>query len=330
VCVLALLLSLSFAGPALAQTERKEKYTWQLPYGFPRPPIPKDNPMSAAKVELGRLLFYDRRLSITGDYSCGSCHQQALAFTDGLTRARGASGDLHPRSAMSLTNVAYNSSYGWGESDLPTLEAQARIPLLNEAPIEIGLAGRTQEVLDTFAADVDYAERFALAFPREPEPATLDNLIRALASFERTLVSGDSPYDRLLFLDDRGALSEKAVRGMRLFFSGRIGCSECHGGLNLSGATPVGRAPTLRNIERTRPYMRDGSVPHLEGVIDLYARGDPFPNRPDRGGLRGFTLEPRERRALVAFLESLTDERFLQNPRFGDPFEAGVVSGAAR
>lgn len=332
--------------------------------------------MSAEKVELGRHLFYDPRLSGPGTIACATCHQQARAFTDGLPRARGATGELHPRSAMSLTNVAYNVRLGWADPDLRTLEAQVRVPLFNEAPIEMGMSGREPEVLARLARVPLYAELFARAFPDDADPVTIANASRALASFERTLVAGDTPYDRLLFRDDAGALSESARRGMQLFFSERIGCGRCHAGVNLSG--PVARAdreppeptyhntalydlgdgrypapneglfrasarprdmgrfraPTLRNIAVTAPYMHDGSIATLEVVIDHYAAGGRAAgNRYKSEGLAGFKIAPRERADLLAFLQSLTDETFLRDPRFADPFarydgSGGAITGA--
>ena len=361
------------AGPA---------YEWILPPGFPEPPAPPGNPMTAAKVELGRYLFYERRLSGSGAYACASCHQQRLAFTDGRARALGATGELHRRGAMSLVNVAYSPAMDWVAALRPPdhpdfhhglLEAQMLRPLLGTTPIEMGAAGREEEILARLAADPLYAGLFAAAFPGEAAPVTLDNVRRAIASFERTLISAGSPYDRLLFEDDRQALSEPARRGMRLFFSEEIGCAGCHGGLNLSGSMAVAgappppvehhntalynldgaggyppadtglaeltgdpadmgrfRAPTLRNIALTAPYMHDGSLPTLAAVIDHYAAGGrnlgadgrpakaPSPLRSP--GVAGFAIDDQRRGDLVAFLESLTDDGLTSEARFADPF----------
>ena len=163
--------------------------------------------MSDAKVELGRRLFYDTRLSGNGTYSCGSCHQQARGFTDGRSQAIGSTGAAHPRSAMSLTNVAYNVSFGWADPTLRTLEAQIAVPMFNEHPIELGLTGRESEVVARFSADPADRARFAAAFFGEKSPLVFGNIVKAIAAFERTLVSGDSPLDRYLYRDDRAALS---------------------------------------------------------------------------------------------------------------------------
>ncbi len=348
-------------------------YDWNLPPGFPVPRVPVDNPMTGAKVELGRHLFYDRRLSGNGTFACGSCHQQRLAFTDGRARALGSTGELHRRGAMSLVNVAYGPAMDWVDAEGRGLEEQMLRPLLGTDPVEMGLAGREAETMRRLAADSRYRRLFAAAFPGEAEPLRLDNVRRAIASFERTLISGGSPYDRLLFEDDRQALSEAARRGMRLFFSEEIGCSGCHGGLNLAGdmdahgsprpviehhntalynldgagaypeqdiglaeqsgeAADMGRfrAPTLRNIALTAPYMHDGSVPTLEAVIDHYAAGGrnlgsdgrrAAATSPVRSpGVRGFEIDERQRRELVEFLESLTDDGLASESRFANPF----------
>lgn len=325
------------------KTSASPAYRWQLPRGFPVPAVPADNPMSAEKVSLGRLLFYETQLSVTGAHSCASCHVQALAFTDGRARAIGATGEHHPRSAMSLTNVAYNPAYTWIAPGLASLEAQLRQPLFNEHPIELGLAGREQAVLESLRTEAVYRAAFARAFPDESDPFKTTNLVRALASFTRALISGRSPFDRYVFEDERAALDESAKRGMALFFSERTGCAECHSGINFSGPiahaafprvaapfvdTGAGRlrVPTLRNVAVSAPYMHDGRLPTLEAVIDHYAAGAPQAARGDAAGsvgkderLRGFPLSEAEKADLVAFLHSLTDREFLGDPDFGPP-----------
>ncbi len=362
--------------PAAAAVDQgaEASYAWRLPPGFPRPLVPTDNPMSAAKAELGRRLFYDTRLSGNETYSCASCHRQELAFTDGLPRAVGSTGEIHPRGSMSLANAAYSRSFNWADAHVERLEDQALVPMFNRDPIELGLAGRESEIEARLREEPLYRELFAGAFGAQGDPVSLDNARRALASFVRTLISGDSPYDRLVFGDDRAALSEEAWAGMRLFHSQRLGCFECHSGVSFSapqvyvGAPPaepvfhntglysigtdwsypprnrglyehslsdadMGRfkAPTLRNIELTAPYMHDGSIETLEAVIDHYAAGGrEISSGPYAGDGRrslykselitGFEITPEERRQVVAFLESLTDARFVTNPCFSDPW----------
>ena len=315
--------------------------------------------MSEAKVRLGRRLFYDTRLSGNGTFSCASCHQQAHAFTDGRAHAIGSTGQAHARSAMSLTNVAYNASYGWADAAARTLEAQIAVPMFNEHPIEMGLKGNEAAVTARLAADAEDAKLFGEAFPGAAAPVTIDNVIRAIAAFERTLLSANSPVDRYLYRDERSALNPAAVRGMTLFFSDRLACAGCHAGFNLSGptvhdgsstSTPVFhntglydvdgrgaypsvdrglidqthrpadmgrfRAPTLRNIALTAPYMHDGSIPTLEAVVAHYAAGG-AESRFKSPRLKGFTTAGSEAEDLVAFLNALTDREFVTNRAFG-------------
>ena len=334
-------------------------WSWSLPPGFPAPRVPADNPMSAERLALGRHLFYDPRLSGNGTQACASCHQPARAFTDGRARALGSTGESHPRSAMSLANVAYSASLTWADPGKRALEEQMLVPMTNEHPVEMGMKGHESEILARLKAEPVYAELFPKAFPGQRDVITLANVRRAIACFERTLLSGDSPYDRFVWRDDPTALSESARRGMRLFFSGRLACSKCHAGFTFSGpavwqggpaAAPAFfnngleaasgtadpglftvshrardrgrfRAPTLRNIAATGPYMHDGRFATLDAVVEHYARGGtPGPNRSPL--LKGFAITPDEKCDLIAFLESLTDEEFLRDPRHADPWPA--------
>ncbi|HVT45812.1 MAG TPA: cytochrome c peroxidase [Thermoanaerobaculia bacterium] len=283
--------------------------------------------MSAAKFELGRRLFYDVRLSGNGTQSCGSCHQQRRAFTDGRATAIGSTGEMHRLNTMTLSNVAYNAGYGWS-GEIPSLEKQARVPMFGSHPVELGMKGREREIVRRLAADPLYDRLFRAAFPGQRRPVRMKNTISAIATFERALISGRSPYDRLVFDDDLRALSESAMEGMKLFFSARSGCATCHGGFNFSG--PIRRAgagrtkplivgngitggsfrvPTLRNIELTAPYMHDGSIGSLPEVIDRYDE------------VRRLALRPAEKASLIEFLESLTDEGLVTDQRFADPWK---------
>ena len=298
-------------------------WVWALPPGFPTPLVPADNPMSAAKVALGERLFSDPVLSGDGRVSCATCHDPARAFTDGRRTPRGAKGDRLPRNAPSLLDVAYAPALGWLDEGVTTLEAQMRKPLFATTPIEMGLAGHEAEALSRLKADAAYASAFAAAFPDVPEPVSIDNAIKAIAAYERSLFSGRSALDRYLYEDQRDALSPAAKRGMDLFFSKRVGCAECHSGPAFAGpmravgfetvaplhaVTGVSpgrfKVPGLRNIARTAPYMHDGSLPTLRAVVDFYNRG---------GGpgaeLATPQMSAREKGDLVAFLEALSDER---------------------
>ena len=223
---------------ALAVRVAANDYAWNFPSGFPPPRVPVGNPMSKAKVLLGRYLFYDRRMSVNGTQSCASCHRQQLAFTDGRATALGATGQDHLRSSMSLVNVAYASILTWSDPTLRSLEAQALIPMLSEHPVELGLRGRVSFVFQQMRADPVYRALFPRAFPAEKGPFTLANVAKALAAFERTIISARSPYDRYYFGGDRTAISDSAQRGQALFFGPEVaGCFHCHSGFNFSDAT---------------------------------------------------------------------------------------------
>ena len=300
-----------------------DEFTWKLPAGFPEPAVPADNPMSVAKVALGEALFSDPRLSITGKYSCQSCHSPERAFTDGLPRSRGATGEALPLNAPTLFNVAYNASLGWHDPNLRTLEQQMRGPLFNDHPRELGLAGRERELEGTLTADAALARSFAAAFPGDAAPVTMDNLIRAVAAYERTLLSGGAPFDRYVFAGDHGALSERQKAGMQVFFSQRTGCAGCHSGINFNGewadrehpeARPIFadtgtgvavRVPTLRNLPVTAPFMHDGRFATLDAVLDHYERLATDPKADAR--LRRAPLTTVELQQLQAFLLSLAE-----------------------
>lgn len=347
-------------------------YEFELPPGFPEPRVPVDNPMSEVRVELGRHLFYDTRLSGNETQACASCHQQERAFADSRARGLGSTGQEHPRGAMSLANVAYAATLNWANPVTRQLEAQALVPMFGESPVELGLAGREEEMLARLRAEPVYQDLFPAAFS-ESDPFTVSNVAKAIASFQRTLLSGASAYDRFVN-GDPNAISESAKRGADLFFGEEAECFHCHGGFTFSssvdhagnvfdqasfqnnglynidgrGAYPpmntgleeftdedddmgAFKPPTLRNIAVTAPYMHDGSVATLEEVLQNYARGGrlveegPFvgdgADNPHKSlFVNGFTTTPERLADLQAFLESLTDEAFLVDPRFSDPW----------
>jgi cytochrome c peroxidase len=234
-------------------------YQWNLPRGFPLPAVPTDNAMAAPKIELGRRLFRDRALSGSGTVACSDCHRPELAYTDGRSRSIGASGESTRRSAMTLTNVAYNATFTWADKRVTSLEAQMRQPLFSERPIEMGVSGHEQEVLRRLRSDPQYAPLFAAAFAHQSQPITLGNAIKSIAAFERTLISGRSAFDRYVFDDQQDALSPAAKRGMGLFFSPRLACAECHSGINFSGPVRYrGHENVVAAFVNTGLYSVDG------------------------------------------------------------------------
>lgn len=333
------LVAIAAAGPA------PEPYAWNLPEGFPLPRVPVDNPMTAAKVELGRHLFYDTRLSANGTQSCGTCHEQARAFTDGKARAVGSTGEMHSRGAMSLVNIAYAGSLTWIDQSLSRLEDQTLVPMYGDHPVELGLPRSDNALIERLRRERRYQPLFANAFPADRDPFTPGNVVKAISSFERTIISARSPYDR--YHTDRvaDAISPAARRGETLFFSQPFTCFRCHSGFAMAGATDFeGRernaeggiefhntgvsslpetfkAPTLRNIAVTGPYMHDGSMATLEEVLDHYAAGGRHADNPAKSrSIRGFTLTADQRAGFLAFLNSLTDDALLHDPRFADPW----------
>ncbi|WP_154199924.1 methanobactin export MATE transporter MbnM [Vibrio navarrensis] len=277
---------------------------------LPMPKEPNDNPASEEKFQLGRHLFYDKRLSGNQTFACESCHQQALAFTDGLALPTGSTGEVLHRNSQTLTNVAYNASYTWANPVLHTIEQQLVIPLFGEFPVEMGINDANRdEILQRFEQDSRYQTLFNQAFPNEQQPVTLPNIIKALAVFNRALISKESDFDQ-------GTMSSAALRGQALFNSEKMECFHCHSGFNFSDSTlhadtvfvsrpffntglynldeqgsyPAQdnglytvtqnaadkgkfRPPTLRNLAYTAPYMHDGSIATLSEVLDFYAAG---------------------------------------------------------
>jgi len=374
IIVAVVTLSAATIGGIFLNAQQPKVFTWALPADIPPPPVPKTNPMSWAKVELGRHLFYDQRLSGNNTISCASCHHQDKAFSDGEVGSTGLHGDITPRNSMSLTNVGYNQNFTWANPLLTALEHQASLPLFGEEPAEMGLAGKEAHALEQIKAEPIYQQLFEQAFHSESHPFTIVNIIDAIAAFQRTLLSFNSPYDKYL-RQQPSNFGESEKRGMALFFSEKTECFHCHGGFNFTDASvhansPASanrfhnnglynidgkgsypksdqglydltshkndmgkfKAPTLRNIAVTGPYMHDGSKATLEEVIDHYISGGT--NR-DTGINKGFgsvspfksefvpglDITPQQRADLLNFLNSLTDEEFLNNPALSDPWK---------
>lgn len=335
---------------------------------LPHPKEPADNPATEEKFQLGRHLFYDTKLSGNQTMSCESCHQQALAFSDGVKLPTGSTGEVLHRNSQTLTNVAYNASYTWANPVLKEIEQQLVIPLFGEFPVELGIndSNRT-EILQRFETDVRYQNLFNAAFPDQQDTVTFPNIIKALGVFTRALISKDSDFDR-------GTMSSAAMRGQDLFNSEKTECFHCHSGFNFSDSTlhddsvfvsrpffntglynidsegsyPTEdnglftvtqdpkdkgkfRPPTLRNVAYTAPYMHDGSIASLGEVLDFYANGGrnitsgenqgDGRNNPNKSEfVKGFTLSHEEKEDMLAFLNALSDEVFISNPRYANPF----------
>lgn len=282
--------------------------------------VPVDNATSEGAVELGRMLFFDPRLSANGEISCATCHDPAFGWSDGFPTGFGIDDQALTRNSPTIINIALSTEQFW-DGRASTAEEQALGPIIS--PVEMG--SNPQEVLEFLANEPGYAGRFQDVYGEPPNP---DNLGRALASFERTVLSGNSPVDRYE-AGELDALTEAEIRGRQLFH-GEARCMSCHGGSNytdegyhFTGLLPVSddvgrlgatgrtadlyafKTPTLRNIADTGPYFHDGSVATLAEVVTLYAQGSTIFGH-DRE-IRPLSLTAQEQADLVAFLEALSD-----------------------
>lgn len=238
---------------------QRTAYQWKLPKGFPTPLVPKDNPMTDAKVELGRHLFYDVRLSINEKTSCATCHLQERAFTEPKERSVGTTGEVHPRNSMSLANVGYAPTLNWANPSVKLLERQVLTPMFGEDPVELGMAGKEKLLIERLKAEPRYVTLFRNAYPREKEQYSLNQITHAIASFVRSMVSGNSPYDKFRYQKHANAISDSAKRGEELFFSERLECFDCHAGFNMSGSQAfVGRESAELGFENNGIYNIDG------------------------------------------------------------------------
>jgi cytochrome c peroxidase len=286
---------------------------------------PQDNPYSKAKLELGRLLYFDNRLSADGSVSCANCHHPTFAFADGAPVSTGIKGQKGTRSAPTVFNRAYSLAQFW-DGRAATLEDQAKGPMAN--PIEMG---NTHEALVTRLKQIPgYRPLFAKAFGSED--IDIDGVAKAIATFERTVLSGNSAFDRYK-AGDKKALTAAQVRGFDVF-ENKAKCDQCHEGINFTTnayhnlgvgtdkANPdegrysvtkdpkdwgAFKTPTLREIARTAPYMHDGSLKTLEEVVDFYDKGG-IPNKNLDEKIKPLHLTAQDKKDLVEFLKSLNGE----------------------
>jgi cytochrome c peroxidase len=301
----------------------------KAPLGLPPLSWPRDNPYSAAKVELGRTLYFDRRLSADESVSCATCHEPGRAFTDGAPVSTGIKSQKGGRSAPTVINRAYSLAQFW-DGRATTLEDQAKGPIAN--PLEMGMTH--DGAVDRLKNVAGYRAMFAKAFGTDE--VNIDRTAKAIASFERTVLSGNAPYDRYKKGDKR-AMTASQVRGMAVFFD-KAKCDRCHEGSNFTlnaysnlgvgtdkPEPDVGRfavtkdlrdwgvfkTPTLREIEHTAPYMHDGSLKTLEEVVDFYDKGG-IPNKNLDANIRKLHLSDAEKKDLVEFMKALSGEGWQQ------------------
>ena len=265
--------------PALLGASRVAVYHWDKPDWVPEPVVPHDNPMSAEKVELGRLLFYDKQLSANNEMACATCHIQEKGFTDGKALSPGVNGEEGVRNAMSLVNLAYLPVLTWANPNQKHLETQLLVPIFGGDPIELGMEGKENLLFERLQADVRYPALFKMAFPAEQGAINLSTISKAIASFERSLLSFNSPYDQYKHGGQPQAISAAAKRGETLFFGDELECSHCHGGFNFTD-----------NIQHRRlAYPELGF--HNTGLYNLDGNGA-YP--ADNTGIRAITGDPAD------------------------------------
>ncbi|MCM3870258.1 MAG: c-type cytochrome [Pyrinomonadaceae bacterium] len=296
-------------------------------------PIPADNPMSPEKVALGRQLFFDERLSGDGSRSCYSCHVCEKGLTDGLAKAVGAFNKQLPRSSPTLWNIGYHKEFYW-DGRSPSLEKQAMA-----AWTGANMGAKADEIAIKLNAIEGYHSQFHKVFNGDVTP---DNIVKAIAAFERTIISGDTAWDRYR-AGDQSALSESAVRGWNVFQA--IKCTNCHDGVLLTDQQyhnvgigmdqkepDVGRfkvtnkpedtgafkTPTLRDISKSAPYFHDGSAKTLEEALDIMLGGGKPNQYLDKKNLEKHDVLPDQRQALLDFLKSLDVDCKLTKPKLPD------------
>jgi len=319
-------------------------YPLQIPQGLSPMVIPSDNPLTVEGVELGRKLFYDPLLSKNNSQSCASCHQQSLGFTDhGLQFSVGVDGIAGDRNSMPLINLGWSPRFFWDGRAL-TLEQQIFQPVTN--PIEMNTTW--PEVEDKLNAHATYPDLFYKAFGIERIDSV--HVSKAIAQFIRTMISGNSKFDK--FLRQQAVLTPSEMNGLNIYTTEKGDCFHCHGfdgsgqftdftfhnnGLDTDAEmTDLGlmavtgnpgdkgkfKTPTLRNIEVTAPYMHDGRFTTLQQVIEHYDLGGKPSSTVDplmKHVGTGLNLTAQEKLDLLNFLKTLTDEEFLTDPKFSAP-----------
>jgi cytochrome c peroxidase len=327
IVVLLLVLASAFADGAVSPPK--------TPLGLPPVYWPEDNEYSPEKRELGWLLYFDPRLSTTGTISCASCHRPDRAFTDGAAVSTGIDGQKGGRSAPTIINRAYSLAQFW-DGRTASLEEQAKGPIANpnEMTRARDVAAAHMTCVECLASVPGYVRRFEQVFGTRN--FTIDHVAKAIATFERTVLSGNSPYDRYE-AGDENALTPAQVRGRAVFFD-RAECDRCHIGFNFTDGSymnigigmdrpkpDLGRylvtkkeedkgafkTPTLREVEHTAPYMHDGSLKTLEEVVEHYDKGG-IKNAWLNHQIKPLNLTRQEKQDLVAFLRALSGEGWQQ------------------
>lgn len=302
----------------------------KVPDGFPAPEFPEDNLFSEERWAFGKQLFFDVRLSRDESVSCASCHLPAFAFSDTVSLSPGVANAPGKRNAPTLANVAYHP-YFTREGGVPTLEMQVLVPVQEHNEFDFSLP----EIVDRLSSDQDYQDQSMQTYNRELDPFVVT---RAIATFERSLLSGNSKYDQ--YKNNGAKLNELETKGMELFFSEKANCTGCHGGFNFTDYSfennglyteyadsgryrltgkeedvALFKVPSLRNVGVSGPYMHDGSVGELQEVIEHYNAGGKGHYHQSEL-VKPLNLSEEEKESLLAFLHTLTDTEFLTNKKF--------------
>jgi len=331
ITVITSIIICSFLASSLGQANNGEKYVykaghpslqeWILPA---KAPHPKDNPPTPARIALGKKLFFDPRLSGDGSISCSTCHNPLLGWSDGLSKGIGFKGSNLPRATPSLINVGFNSIQMWDGRN-KTLEEQAMGPM--EASLEMNMD--FAKLFSLLRSSKGYSTAFESSYPGEGINAK--TVSKAIANFERTIISNDSPFDRWV-KGDKNAMTQKQINGFKLFV-GKANCEACHSAPNFTDdgfhnvglaswsekTADVGRfaqkpirilkgafkTPTLRDIERTAPYFHDGSSDNLEHTVRHYNKGGVTQENLDPN-MKKLNLTKQEIKDIVSFMEALT------------------------
>ena len=303
----------------------------EIPLGFPDIDFPEDNAFTNLRWELGKKLFFDPILSKDSSISCATCHKPELAFADNLPTTPGILNRPGIRNSPSLANVGY-APYLLREGSVPTLEMQVLVPIQEHNEFNNNIV----DISEKLNSIPEYVQLSNDAYDRNPDPFVIT---RAIAIFERSIISGNSAYDEYLN-GNKSALNASEIEGMNLFNSSRTNCSSCHSGLfftnhafennglyeiyadsgrmrftNLESDRALFKVPSLRNVGITGPYMYDGSLAFLEDVIEHYNNGgNAHPNKNTQ--ITPLHLTETEKRSLIAFLNSLTDYKFINDPKW--------------
>lgn len=297
----------------------------QIPKGFPSIEFPKGNEFTIERWHLGKRLFYDPRMSVNNSISCASCHHSQNAFSDTLSFSLGDNNIIGRSNAPTLTNIAYHP-YFTRAGGVPTLEMQILVPIQEHDEFNTNIL----DIVEKLKKDSIYTQASRFAYNREIDPFVIT---RAIANFERSLISGNSDFDK-------NKISASAINGKKLFMSNKTNCSQCHSGFNFTNYSfennglyvnyaDSGRmrltqlesdrarfkVPTLRNVELTAPYMHNGSIKTLNEVVSHYNKGGQ--NHKNKSTLiKPLGLIQEEQNDIVAFLKTLTDYTFINNKNF--------------